>query len=266
MNSTDFQVRSELQQSTISEEVSALIAVTRPILLGLLYALKREIVQSQGGYANIKASHTAAGVRPPAANGRFVPLNAAGGRQDTDRRTVRHVPRFCETEEFNAGYYTPFRRVSSRINYRRWFGTTFGLPDSRGFPGWIIAQQEWHADLYYAPGSTLEDPVLRREQPGVVVAPDKILKELAAARVRMVFKGHDNVFHRKRLEAGETIVPERTVPARDMEALRLQSPLDVFHLADLSDPDSDGQGYLTISVSCDENKRLTRRAHIWDLP
>jgi hypothetical protein len=51
---TQFQVRSELQQSVVSEEVSALIAVTRPILLGLLLALKRDIVASQGGYNKIK--------------------------------------------------------------------------------------------------------------------------------------------------------------------------------------------------------------------
>lgn len=50
----EFRVRSELQQNPISEEVSALIAMTRPILLGLLFALKEDLINDQGGYDKIK--------------------------------------------------------------------------------------------------------------------------------------------------------------------------------------------------------------------
>ena len=47
-------VRSELQQNEISEEVGALIAVTRPILLGLLFALKDDVVAEVGGFDQVK--------------------------------------------------------------------------------------------------------------------------------------------------------------------------------------------------------------------
>jgi hypothetical protein len=48
-----FQIRAELQQNQVAEEVSALIAVTRPILLGLVYALKQEVVLQVGGLRNL---------------------------------------------------------------------------------------------------------------------------------------------------------------------------------------------------------------------
>lgn len=47
------QLRLELQRNAVADEVSAITAVTRPILSGVLYALKREIVAEIGGYENI---------------------------------------------------------------------------------------------------------------------------------------------------------------------------------------------------------------------
>jgi hypothetical protein len=48
------EIRSEVQQNPIADEVSALIAVVRPILQGVLFSLKREAVQDAGGHAHIK--------------------------------------------------------------------------------------------------------------------------------------------------------------------------------------------------------------------
>lgn len=48
------EIRSEVQQSEVADEVSALIAVVRPILQGILLSLKREVVDDQGGHAAIK--------------------------------------------------------------------------------------------------------------------------------------------------------------------------------------------------------------------
>lgn len=48
------QVRQEIQLSPIADDVLALTAVVRPILTGVLYALKRDVAQECGGYENIK--------------------------------------------------------------------------------------------------------------------------------------------------------------------------------------------------------------------
>lgn len=58
------EIRSEVQQSHVADEVSALIAVVRPILQGILLSLKAEVVADQGGHANIKL-RTLARVRRP---------------------------------------------------------------------------------------------------------------------------------------------------------------------------------------------------------
>lgn len=47
-------LRLERQVNDVSDEVSALIAVSRPILLGVLYALKLDVVKEVGGYENVK--------------------------------------------------------------------------------------------------------------------------------------------------------------------------------------------------------------------
>lgn len=48
------EIRSEQQLNPVADEVSAITAVVRPILLGVLYALKQDVVQEVGGYENIK--------------------------------------------------------------------------------------------------------------------------------------------------------------------------------------------------------------------
>ncbi len=47
-------LRLQTQINPIAEEVSALIAVVRPILEGLLYGLRQDVVAEVGGYANVK--------------------------------------------------------------------------------------------------------------------------------------------------------------------------------------------------------------------
>lgn len=58
------EIRSEVQQSVVADEVSALVAVVRPILQGILLSLKQEVVADQGGHSNIKL-RTLARVRRP---------------------------------------------------------------------------------------------------------------------------------------------------------------------------------------------------------
>lgn len=47
-------IRTEVQNHPVSDEVSALIAIVRPILEGLLYTLKTDVVLECGGYTNVK--------------------------------------------------------------------------------------------------------------------------------------------------------------------------------------------------------------------
>ena len=47
-------VRSEIQQNAVASEVAALTAVVRPILSGLLYSLKADVVNEAGGYAGLR--------------------------------------------------------------------------------------------------------------------------------------------------------------------------------------------------------------------
>ena len=47
-------LRLQTQVNPISEEVSATIAVVRPILEGLLYGLSADVVAEVGGYRNVK--------------------------------------------------------------------------------------------------------------------------------------------------------------------------------------------------------------------
>jgi len=48
------QLRLEFQQNPVADEVAAITAVVRPILSGLLYALKAEVVAEVGGYKAVK--------------------------------------------------------------------------------------------------------------------------------------------------------------------------------------------------------------------
>jgi hypothetical protein len=49
-------IRAEKQRNAVADEVSALIAVVRPILLGLLASLKTDLVDEVGGRENVKVS------------------------------------------------------------------------------------------------------------------------------------------------------------------------------------------------------------------
>ena len=49
-------IQQERQLNPVSDEVLALTSVVRPILTGVLYALKNDIVQQLGGYENINLS------------------------------------------------------------------------------------------------------------------------------------------------------------------------------------------------------------------
>lgn len=48
------QLRLEWQRNPVADEVSALTAVVRPILQGVLFALKKDIVREVGGYQKVK--------------------------------------------------------------------------------------------------------------------------------------------------------------------------------------------------------------------
>ncbi len=48
------QLRFEFQENPVADEVSAITAVVRPILEGLLYSLKKDVVEEAGGYENAK--------------------------------------------------------------------------------------------------------------------------------------------------------------------------------------------------------------------
>jgi hypothetical protein len=48
------QLRLEFQLNAVADEVSAVTAVVRPILLGILLSLKREVVDEMGGHSNVK--------------------------------------------------------------------------------------------------------------------------------------------------------------------------------------------------------------------
>ncbi len=48
------QLRLDFQESPVADEVSAITAVVRPILTGILYALKQDVAREAGGYDNLK--------------------------------------------------------------------------------------------------------------------------------------------------------------------------------------------------------------------
>jgi hypothetical protein len=50
------EIRLQTQQNPVADQVSALTAVVRPILQGVLYALKRPIVGQVGGYEAVRLS------------------------------------------------------------------------------------------------------------------------------------------------------------------------------------------------------------------
>jgi hypothetical protein len=48
------EIRTQIQQARVGDELSAIIAVIRPILEGLLYALKQDVVAEVGGHNHVK--------------------------------------------------------------------------------------------------------------------------------------------------------------------------------------------------------------------
>lgn len=51
---SEITIRSEIQNHAVADEVSALLAVVRPILSGLLYTLKEEVVAEVGSFEDLK--------------------------------------------------------------------------------------------------------------------------------------------------------------------------------------------------------------------
>ena len=51
---SELAVRSEVQNHAVADEVSALVAVIRPIMLGLLYTLKEDVVAEVGSFDDLK--------------------------------------------------------------------------------------------------------------------------------------------------------------------------------------------------------------------
>jgi len=50
----DVQIRSEEQQNPVADEALAITAVVRPILTGILYSLKADVVAEAGGRTGVK--------------------------------------------------------------------------------------------------------------------------------------------------------------------------------------------------------------------
>ena len=48
------EIRTERQLNPVADEVSAITAVVRPILIGVLYALKSDVVAEAGGREGVK--------------------------------------------------------------------------------------------------------------------------------------------------------------------------------------------------------------------
>jgi hypothetical protein len=165
-------------------------------------------------------------------------------------RSFQRTPRFADTEEVHLGYYTPFRDERTLVRGSDWFdmGMRVALPDSLGWPGWSKYQQGWHAPAVYGRGFS----DIRRMPSADLVAPPTILRTIIDGRVRAIFKGHDNRFAHARMGAGESIFTRSAESAllqttsverrKELKELRLRDALDVYHVADLSDFNTDGHG------------------------
>src|ERR1051326_2620846 len=58
------EIRAEVQRNSVADEVAALVATVRPILAGLLYALKAEVVEAVGTYDDLPLKMLARLYRP----------------------------------------------------------------------------------------------------------------------------------------------------------------------------------------------------------
>lgn len=178
---------------------------------------------------------------------------------DLTAMPIQRTPRFADTEEIHIGYYTPLRDERSLVRGSEWFdlGVKVSLPDSLGWPGWSKYQQEWHSPAIYGRGFS----DLRLYSSTDLVAPAKILRTIIDGQARIIFKGHDNRFAHAHMKAGESIFTAAAEASllqmsgeerkRELHELRLLETLDVYHVADLSDFNSDGHGFFW--VTSDEN-------------
>ncbi len=64
MGQVQLRLRFEFQENPVADEVSAVTAVVRPILMGTLYALKRDVAEEAGGYDAVKLKMLARLRRP----------------------------------------------------------------------------------------------------------------------------------------------------------------------------------------------------------
>ena len=176
--------------------------------------------------------------------------------------SAQRTPRFSDTEEIHNGYYTPLRDERTLVRGSEWFdlGVRVSVPDSLGWPGWSKYQQGWHSPALYGRGFS----DLRRYAATDLVPPEKVLRTIIDGQVRVIFKGHDNRFAHARMKAGESIFTQaaeesllqmsRMERKRELQDLQLLTPLDVYHVADLSDFNSDGHGFFWVSS---ESNKLT---------
>ena len=183
---------------------------------------------------------------------RHLPINAE--LSESTVMPVRRAPRFPDTEEIHLGYYTPLRDAKSVVRGTDWFelGVRVSLPDSLGWPGWSKYQQGWHAPAVY--GHSFSDV---RAEADELVAPARLLHTIVDSGVRAIFNGHDNRFAFAHMTAGESVLTaaaeQGLLPMssadrrRELIALRVGEPLDVYHVADLSDFNSDGHGFFWVT-------------------
>ncbi len=186
---------------------------------------------------------------------RHVPIGA--DLAESTAMLVQHTPRSADTEEVHLGYYTPLRDQRTSVRGSEWFdlGVKVSLPDSLGWPGWSKYQQEWHSPMLYGRGF----PDLRVYASKDLIAPATLLRTVIDGRVRALFKGHDNRFARAHMKPGESIFTrtaeaallQMSEPARkkELQELRLHNALDVYHVADLSDFNTDGHGFFWVNVN-----------------
>jgi hypothetical protein len=183
--------------------------------------------------------------------------------------SIQRTPRFADTEEIHIGFYTPLRDQRTLIRGSEWFdlGVKVSLPDSLGWPGWSKYQQGWHSPAVFGRGFS----DIRRYTSTDLLAPATILRTIIDGQVRVIFKGHDNRFAHARMKAGESIFTRAAEEAllqmtpverkKELQELHLRKSLDVYHVADLSDFNTDGHGFFW--VNSDKNNFTVLQIDHW---
>jgi len=172
------QIRREVQQAAVADEVSAIVAVVRPILIGLLYAQKGQVVEEAGGHEHLKlfmlarvrragdgdigicfeyAVHEAIGRRDPAVCGRVadaltacrIPGDAMAsilfGAEKTGALSLVDTASALLTPDSILLYGTAGRPVKLRKHISA-IATAFRTRDSDALPRSIRGL--WKADLF----------------------------------------------------------------------------------------------------------------------